>query len=105
MATLLPPAVEPVFADALLLIRCDANSDMGVGHVMRCIALAEAWIELGGRVVFATEQMPVKIIERIEKLPARILTVQGAEGTAALARDLGARYAVIDGYHLGAEHQ
>ena len=35
-----------------LLIRADANSAMGTGHVMRCIALGQAWQDIGGAVQF-----------------------------------------------------
>ena len=35
-----------------LCIRADANATMGVGHVMRCLALAQGWLTTGGEVVF-----------------------------------------------------
>ena len=37
----------------MLVIRADAGADIGIGHVMRCLALAEAWQDAGGKVVFA----------------------------------------------------
>ena len=35
-----------------LLIRADATTQMGTGHVMRCLALVQVWKEKGGQVVF-----------------------------------------------------
>jgi len=96
---------DPAFADAVLLVRADAGPNIGVGHVMRCIALAEAWIELGGRAVFASAELPVPIESRIAQLGSRVVTVRSPESTAALAVEVGAKFAVVDGYHLGGEYQ
>ena len=96
---------DPAFADAVLLVRADAGPGIGVGHVMRCLAIAEAWIELGGRVVFAAAELPVPIAGRVAQLGSRIVTVSSPETTAALAVEVGARFAVVDGYHLGPEYQ
>lgn len=37
-----------------LIVRADATLVIGAGHVMRCIALAQAWVRAGGQVIFIT---------------------------------------------------
>jgi spore coat polysaccharide biosynthesis predicted glycosyltransferase SpsG len=37
-----------------LVIRADANAQMGMGHLMRCLALAQGWKARGGQVTFIT---------------------------------------------------
>jgi UDP-2,4-diacetamido-2,4,6-trideoxy-beta-L-altropyranose hydrolase len=34
-----------------LFVRVEASAKIGIGHIMRCLALAEAWIDSGGEVV------------------------------------------------------
>jgi spore coat polysaccharide biosynthesis predicted glycosyltransferase SpsG len=40
----------------LLLIRADGGPQIGFGHVMRSMAVAEEWLARGGRCVWATDQ-------------------------------------------------
>jgi hypothetical protein len=48
-----------------LLFRGDANATIGTGHVMRCLAMAQAWKRAGGEAVFAIGESPEALINRL----------------------------------------
>jgi UDP-2,4-diacetamido-2,4,6-trideoxy-beta-L-altropyranose hydrolase len=95
----------PAMPDAVLLVRADASATIGTGHVMRCLALAEAWMEAGGRVTFATNEIPEALALRITRAGARVVHVATPGDTSRVAREVGAAFAVLDGYHLAAAEQ
>jgi UDP-2,4-diacetamido-2,4,6-trideoxy-beta-L-altropyranose hydrolase len=95
-----------------LLIRADGNPQMGLGHLMRCLALAQHWLQRCGPVTFAlAETAPVFAARlRNEGADLRLLSVEpgspaDADATAALAAELGAAWITCDGYHFGAAYQ
>jgi UDP-2,4-diacetamido-2,4,6-trideoxy-beta-L-altropyranose hydrolase len=96
-----------------LLIRADSGGDLGTGHVMRMIALAQAWQDRGGTVTLAVCQCPPALIERVRAenisfVPLGDLPLGGQEdlsATASLATSLSARWVVIDGYHFSTDYQ
>lgn len=96
-----------------LLLRADAGPQTGTGHVMRCLALAQAWQEEGMEALFVSaESMPAlgKRLE-IEGMQELLLpgflpgSLEDAQETAVLAQEHSVRWIVIDGYHFGATYQ
>ena len=48
-----------------LVIRVDNNSKIGLGHVMRCRAFAQAWARQGGHSIFVMADLSQIILERL----------------------------------------
>ena len=85
---------------------------MGTGHVMRCLALGQAWQDVGGHVVFATAQSSTAVQDRLRSERVEIVQLGGTPGSeqdasqlAELARVHQAIWLVVDGYQFDAEYQ
>jgi UDP-2,4-diacetamido-2,4,6-trideoxy-beta-L-altropyranose hydrolase len=99
-----------MLADKTLLVRADADSVMGTGHVMRCLALAQAWQSRGGTVTFvkATADLDARVMTEgfsVHEVNAPPGSLQDAGETAGFARKLHASWIVVDGYHFSLEYQ
>jgi UDP-2,4-diacetamido-2,4,6-trideoxy-beta-L-altropyranose hydrolase len=95
-----------------LLIRCDASIAMGTGHAMRCLALAQAWQDAGGKVTFAMADATPSIETRVRMEGADVVRLPGLPGTMEdsaqmcdLAHKVKAEWAVVDGYQFDSAYQ
>ncbi len=85
---------------------------MGTGHIMRCLALAQAWQDAGGHAVFVAESLTAATKERLTAESCDVMAVSTPAGTAEDAQEtirmgdtLGARWIVVDGYHFNEDYQ
>lgn len=96
----------------LLIFRTDASPGIGTGHVMRCLALAQAWQDCGGGCVFIMAMDAGQLFQRligegvaIKRIDAEAGSVDDAELTLEILKTQGARVLVVDGYHFSPDYQ
>ena len=92
---------------ATLILRADGGPGIGGGHIMRCLALAQAWSETGGRAVFCAATLAPSLQQRLVDegfgciaIDAKAGNSPDAEATSAAAKSLGAGIVVVDGYQF-----
>ena len=95
-----------------LVVRADAGTQMGTGHLLRCLALAQAWKDAGGEVTFITTCQNEGLLSRLrdEAFELRIIPVSHPDpddwkhAQAVLETFTGA-WVVLDGYHFDETYQ
>ena len=88
----------------LALFRADASKQTGAGHALRCLALAQAWSDLGGSSVFAMGES-AELVDRSlaeEGIEVRRLDDHGPLALSELASREKAAWIVLDGYQFDA---
>lgn len=91
-----------------LLIRVDAGSQMGTGHWMRSLSLAQAWTGRGGSARFVTHLPPGDPLAQLADLPRMDLLHQTTKpassddlhATLEAIRNYMPAAIVLDGYHF-----
>ena len=85
------------------LFRLDADSQIGTGHLMRCLAIADALRAQGGRCAFACRPLPPTLRPKLLAYPVRELDHDAAFWPLLTA--LTPRWVIVDHYGLDAEFE
>jgi UDP-2,4-diacetamido-2,4,6-trideoxy-beta-L-altropyranose hydrolase len=95
-----------------LIVRAEAGPRIGIGHLMRCAALAQAWRDTGGRAVFASAGITSALDDLAAAEGWEVRTISASPGgdddvrdTARIARSVNASWIVADGDDFGTDYQ
>lgn len=95
-----------------LLLRADGGGRTGAGHVMRCLALAQAWQDAGGAAYLAAADIAPTLSRRLNRegievheMDCVVGSADDANRTDELASRLDAAWIVADGYQFDDAYQ
>lgn len=95
-----------------LIIRADAIGQMGTGHVMRCFALAQAWSNTIGDVVFLTACLNPVLLKKLRDATFKVHVIDHPypdgrdwDVTKSIITEYPNAWIVLDGYHLDEVYQ
>jgi len=101
-----------------LIIRADANSHIGMGHAMRCIALGQRWRNDGGDVYFLTTSRSERLLNKVQNESFKLVSLNEAAyedsleaiswlsvSEAKLSLKCCNSWVVLDGYHFDKNYQ
>jgi UDP-2,4-diacetamido-2,4,6-trideoxy-beta-L-altropyranose hydrolase len=95
-----------------LIIRADASEQIGMGHLMRGIALGQAWKDMNGEVIFITACQNESMLTRLNQeqfIIHKLTKPYPDQSDWNCTRKILAKYrdswVVLDGYHFDEKYQ
>lgn len=91
-----------------LVIRCDASPEMGTGHLMRCLTLADVWHQdFSGAVIFCCLELTGTLERRIVDAGHAVIHLENDHPGAVIdiAEPLDAKAIILDGYQFDQEYR
>jgi UDP-2,4-diacetamido-2,4,6-trideoxy-beta-L-altropyranose hydrolase len=94
-----------------LIFRCDAHPAIGTGHIMRCVGLAQAWLQTGGTAVFIVAELPTGLENRLRAEGFGLIAIahragglDDAAATIEITKESQAAWVVVDGEIFAVEY-
>lgn len=88
----------------MILIRVDANEQIGTGHVMRCLTVANEFANKGERVIFVSADHSIDVLIRPNGFDCICLNSDYSnletEDVARIVRDYNPSLMIIDSYYV-----
>jgi len=91
----------------LLIIRADTTPEIGTGHLMRSLAIAHAWRDQAGEVIFISCCQSQGLRRRMADIAQQVVAIDRAhpdpddwEKTSQILGTHGDAWVVLDGYHF-----
>ncbi len=99
-----------------LYVRADADGTIGIGHIMRCLALSQTWRDQGGEVTFISHCEAEHLKQKIQQEGIHFIPVDKAcpdpedlESTVKFLTRMHKSntedWFVLDGYHFTSDYQ
>ncbi|MBU4487939.1 MAG: UDP-2,4-diacetamido-2,4,6-trideoxy-beta-L-altropyranose hydrolase, partial [Candidatus Omnitrophica bacterium] len=95
-----------------ILFRCDANNEIGIGHGIRSLALAQAFKAKGDNTCFIFNDISANLLDifvsekvRAQKINTESGSRKDAEETKKQTRQFKADWIIADGYAFGTAYQ
>ena len=95
-----------------LVVRTDADSKIGTGHLMRCFTLAQGWQARDGKVVIATNCHNGNLTRHLEAANLCIAAIEQPhpnpidwDRTSEILNSNPGAWVVLDGYHFDSGYQ
>ena len=95
-----------------VLLRADANTRIGMGHLMRCLALAQGWKARCGQAAFVTACESDGLRQRLSDEGLQVVTLERPypdpadwEITSQALAAHPVAWVVLDGYHFDSAYQ